>query len=453
MAKKLTKAGTKIEASALIKKPVKQVKPVKQEIDVEALTEKITADVTKRLIAEVEGKLQVALQQIKIATSDRKDEIALVGGDVGYSVVADTYGLGFKRLEDTVLQISRVGTLSTGTKSPRTVGKGSVHFKAGEPSESDIPTSGDGSTRGLIVEGDGDDEKTFVFKAASRMNRQGTNIHSDGSLTLGSMDKVNDATLGVYHRFNDMPGLSVSAKSKAFEDNAILELDTAATFSKNWNAITVNAEAGNDDISKTEIFNVDGEGSLFTAKSYFSNKVGYAEFFEWADGNHKEEDRSGFTVAVDTNGMLVVADEGDTVIGVVVKNAAVIGNEKTYWKSKFYTDKFNEEAKSQYNIVEWLENETTKLESYFKTSLDPAMALPENAIEFQTDSEGSALYRNLPNGIVFEEGREYKNRNDRQEWAVVCLVGTTPVYKGQLTNPNWIVLKNINDELELTLIR
>ena len=106
------------------------------------------------------------------------------------------------------------------------------------------------------------------------MNRQGTNIHSDGSLTLGSMDKVNDATLGVYHRFNDMPGLSVSAKSKAFEDNAILELDTAATFSKNWNAITVNAEAGNDDISKTEIFNVDGEGSLFTAKSYFSNKVG-----------------------------------------------------------------------------------------------------------------------------------------------------------------------------------
>ena len=81
------------------------------------------------------------------------------------------------------------------------------------------------------------------------------------------------------------------------------------------------------------------------------------------------------------------------------------------------------------------------------------MALPENAIEFQTDGTGSELYRNLPNGIVYEEGRDYENRNDRQEWAVVCLLGTTPVYKGQLTNPNWIVLKNINDELELTLIR
>tara|TARA_R110000796_G_scaffold7081_8_gene24710 strand:- start:10858 stop:12210 length:1353 start_codon:yes stop_codon:yes gene_type:complete len=450
MAKKLTKADREIHASALIKKKVKEAK---QEIDLEALTEKITADVTKRLVGEFEGKVQVALQQIKIATSDRKDEISLVGGDVGYSVVADTYGLGFKRLDDTVLQISRVGTLSTGTKSPRTVGKGSVHFKAGEPSEADIPTSGDGSTRGLIVEGDGDDEKTFVFKAASRMNRQGTNIHSDGSLTLGAMQKVNNATLGVSHRQSDMPGISIIAKSKAFEDNSLLQLETAATQSTNWNAITVNAEAGIDDISKTEVFRVDGEGSTFSARSYFSNKVGYAEFFEWADGNHKDEDRTGFTVALNTNGKLIIADEGDLVIGVVVKNAAVVGNERLYWKSKFYTDKFNEEAKSQYNIVEWLENETTELESYFKTSLDPKMALPENAIEFQTDAEGNDLYRSMPNGIVFEEGREYKNRNDRQEWAVVCLLGTTPVYKGQLTNPNWIVLKNINDELELTLIR
>ena len=450
MAKKLTKADREIHASALIKKKVKEAK---QEIDLEALTEKITADVTKRLVGEFEGKVQVALQQIKIATSDRKDEISLVGGDVGYSVVADTYGLGFKRLDDTVLQISRVGTLSTGTKSPRTVGKGSVHFKAGEPSEADIPTSGDGSTRGLIVEGDGDDEKTFVFKAASRMNRQGTNIHSDGSLTLGAMQKVNNATLGVSHRQSDMPGISIIAKSKAFEDNSLLQLETAATQSTNWNAITVNAEAGIDDISKTEVFRVDGEGSTFSARSYFSNKVGYAEFFEWADGNHKDEDRTGFTVALNSNGKLIIADEGDLVIGVVVKNAAVVGNERLYWKSKFYTDKFNEEAKSQYNIVEWLENETTELESYFKTSLDPKMALPENAIEFQTDAEGDDLYRSMPNGIVFEEGREYKNRNDRQEWAVVCLLGTTPVYKGQLTNPNWIVLKNINDELELTLIR
>lgn len=312
MAKKLTKADREIHASALIKKKVKEAK---QEIDLEALTEKITADVTKRLVGEFEGKVQVALQQIKIATSDRKDEIALVGGDVGYSVVADTYGLGFKRLDDTVLQISRVGTLSTGTKSPRTVGKGSVHFKAGEPSEADIPTSGDGSTRGLIVEGDGDDEKTFVFKAASRMNRQGTNIHSDGSLTLGAMQKVNNATLGVSHRQSDMPGISIIAKSKAFEDNSLLQLETAATQSTNWNAITVNAEAGIDDISKTEVFRVDGEGSTFSARSYFSNKVGYAEFFEWADGNHKDEDRTGFTVALNSNGKLIIADEGDLVIG------------------------------------------------------------------------------------------------------------------------------------------
>lgn len=370
-----------------------------------------------------------------------------------YSVVADGYGLGFKRKEDTVLQVSRIGTLSTGTKSPRTVGKGSVHFKAGEPSEADIPSSGDGSTRGLIVEGDGDDEKTFVFKAASRMNRQGTNIHSDGAFSVSSMTKVNDATLGVYHRFSDKPAMSVSAKSKTFEDASVLELDSSATLSTNWNLIRGYAESGSDDIQKTEVFRVDGNGSVFSAKSYFSNKVGYAEFFEWADGNHKNEDRAGFTVALNKNGKLVVADEGDIVIGVVCKNAAVIGNEKLYWKSKFQIDKFNQEPKTKYNIVEWLENDTTELESYFTTSLDSEYAMPENAIEFQTDAEGNDLLRNIPNGIVFDESEEYQTRDSRQEWAVVCLLGSVPVYKGQTGNPNWIVLKNINDELELTLIR
>lgn len=448
MAKKATTKGKAIDLTSIAKKQAP-----KPAVDIEALTEKITAEVTKRLAAEVQGKMQVALQQIAIATSDRKDQIALVGGDVPYSVVADGYGLGFKRKEDTVLQVSRIGTLSTGTKSPRTVGKGSVHFKAGEPSEADIPSSGDGSTRGLIVEGDGDDEKTFVFKAASRMNRQGTNIHSDGSLSVSSMTKVNDATLGVSHRFSDKIGLSVSAKSKTFEDASVLTLDSAATSSTKWNLISAHSESGNDDISKTEVFRVDGDGSTFTARSYFSNKVGYAEFFEWADGNHKAEDRTGFTVALNSNGKLIVADEGDTVVGVVVKNAAVIGNERLYWKSKFQIDKFNDEPKVKYNIVEWLENDTTELESYFTTSLDKDYAMPENAIEFQTDAEGEDLFRSIPNGIVFDESKEYRNRNDRQEWAVVCLLGTVPVYKGQLTNPSWVVLKDINDELELTLIR
>ena len=131
----------------------------------------------------------------------------------------------------------------------------------------------------------------------------------------------------------------------------------------------------------------------------------------------------------------------------------MIGNEKLYWKSKFQIDKFNQEPKVKYNIVEWLENDTTELESYFTTSLDSEYAMPENAIEYQTDAEGNDLLRNIPNGIVFDESEEYQTRDSRQEWAVVCLLGSVPVYKGQTGNPNWIVLKNINDELELTLIR
>lgn len=409
------------------------------EIDISALAEEITKVVTKRLTAEFEGKMQVALQQINNAAEQRKDKMILTGSK-SYAIDASDDGLLFSRDNDAVLLVGKNGQLATGTKSPRSFGKGSAHFRSGYTSEADLPTSGDGSTRGVIVEGDGDDDKTFVFRAVSRMNRQGFNTFSDGSLALNSMTKVNDATLGVYHRFNDTDAVSVDIPTLEYDATAF-SIIAATPLSNRWNAINVIAD------EDTETFRVDGAGAVYANGTYYSNGTCYAELFEWADGNSRNEDRNGFTVTLDTNGKLRVADEGDAVVGVVVPQAAIVGNSAwNHWHQKFRN------KQTKYSIVEWLEMETTKLKSFYKHSLSKDFALPDNAVEIQTDSEGNEFFKPAVNHL-WDSSEEYVGREKRKNWAVVCILGSAPVYKGQLVNNNWIKVKDLSDELELMIIK
>lgn len=412
---------------------------IKPEIDINALTEEITQAVTKKLTTEFEGKMQVALQQINHAAEQRRDRLVLTGSKP-YAIDASDDGLLFSRENDVVLLVGKNGQLATGTKSPRSFGKGSAHFRSGYTSEADMPTSGDGSTRGVIVEGDGDDDKTFVFRAVSRMNRQGTNVFSDGTVALGSMMKVNDATFGVYHRFNDTDAVSIDIPTLEYDHNAF-SVTAATPLSNRWNAISVIAD--ND----TEAFRVDGEGSVFANGSYYSNGSCYAELFEWADSNSRGEDRNGFTVTLDSNGKLRVADEGDKIVGVVVPHAAVVGNSAwNHWHKKYR----NKHIK--YSVVEWLEIETTKLKSFYKHNLSKDFALPDNAVEIQTDYNGNELKRPVLDH-TWDSSEEYLGREKRNSWAVVCILGSAPVYKGQLVNNNWIRVKDLNDELELMIIK
>lgn len=408
-------------------------------VDIAALTKEITQAVTKKLTVEFEGKLQVVLQQLNTASEQRRDRIVLTGTKP-YAIDATDDGLMFSKENDAVLLVGKNGQLATGTKSPRSFGKGSAHFRSGYTSEADLPTSGDGATRGVIVEGDGDDEKTFVFRAVSRMNRQGFNVFSDGSAAVNSMSKVNDSTFGIYHRFNDTDAVSIDIPTLEYDHNA-LSIITETPLNNRWNAISVSAD------SNTETFRVDGNGSVFSHGSYFTNNSCYAEMFEWADGNNRNEDRNGFTVTLDSNGKLRVADEGDKVIGVVVPNAAVIGNSAwNHWKNKYS----NKTVK--YNVIEWLEIETTKLKSFYKNSLSRDFALPENAVEIQTDINGNDLKRHIVNH-AWNSNQTYLGREQRNNWAVVCILGSAPVYKGQLVNSDWIKVKDLNDELELIIIK
>lgn len=429
---------------------VVEKKQEQKQINIDELIAHIRAEVKKEIVDEFEEKIKLAESRVSKGLDQRRDKITLTG-ESQYVMKTDSDGLLFLKDDNTVLLVGKNGQLATGTNAPRSVGKGSAHFKAGYSSEAILPISGNGSTRGVIVEGDGDDDKTFTFRAVSRMNRQGVNVFSDGAVTLGKMEKLNDATLGVYHRHNEGHALNVSVPSLEY-DSTMLGLNGAPVMSNRYNFIEATAD-DNSASKGTKVFKVNAQGDVFAAGGMYSNRTSYAELFEWADGNTRNEDRFGFTVAVNEEGKLVVADEGDLPIGVVVPSAALVGNTMwNTWKDKYQKDELGNIEKRQYYVVEWYENETSIIHSHFKETLNKNFAFPENALELQTDAFGNDLEKPIIDR-KFDSTQDYEGREVRQEWATVCVLGTVPVYKGQLYNNNWIRIKNLNDEVELVLIK
>ena len=87
----------------------------------------------------------------------------------------------------------------------RGYGAGSLHIRSTNLCEASYLLVEKDPTRGLIVEGDGDDEKTFTFRALSRQNRQGFNVTGDGKLIWGAVKDTHRSRLYVEHNENDSP--------------------------------------------------------------------------------------------------------------------------------------------------------------------------------------------------------------------------------------------------------
>lgn len=439
-------------------------------IDIDKVTADITAAITRKVEKEleekvaqmatemnkfsgaIEGKLQTAMAQLNSSIETKREKITLTS-DEQYSIGANLDGLMFAKEDKVILMIGKNGQLGAGTKAPRTFGRGSAHFKcANYSSEAIIPSVGDGVTRGLLVESDGDDDKSFIFRAVSRMNRQGFNVFSDGSLGINKFKKSNGETLGVYHKNEGGDVLSIEVPSKDF-DGSVLKINANPGENKGWKAISVSSNHGENDL-RTETFRVNGQGDVFASGTLYNNASGYSEFFEWEDGNARNENRNGFTVTVTEAGKIRVADDdNDAVLGVIVERSALASNTMwNHWRNKYFQDLHGRRSTQAYDIVEWMETETSTVKSFFKDGLDSKFALPENACIIETDENGNELARPLINS-AYNYAQEYEGRQDRQGWGLVCVLGTIPIFKGQVLNKNWIKIKDLSDEMELVLIR
>ncbi len=158
-----------------------------------------------------------------------------------------------------------------------------------------------------------------------------------------------------------------------------------------------------------EVYRVDGTGHSFADGTHTTGGADYAEMFEWLDGNIDSEDRRGCTVAL-IDDKIKVAEQGDIIVGIISVNPSILGDgSELGWSGKWLRDEFG-----------------TKI----------------------LDENGNQQY-----SPEYDPELEYIPRSKRKEWAPVGLMGKLVLRKGQVTAPSWIKLKDINENLELWLVK
>ncbi len=138
----------------------------------------------------------------------------------------------------------------------------------------------------------------------------------------------------------------------------------------------------NDSTLRANAFRVTAASDVMGTKSYTASGADYAEMFEWADGNHDNEDRRGLFVTLDGEKIRPTSADDDYILGVVSATPSVVADAQTDdWGKKWKTDVFGKRLLDE----------------------NGAWILNENFRE--------------------EENENYISRLDRKEWAAVGLVG------------------------------
>lgn len=181
----------------------------------------------------------------------------------------------------------------------------------------------------------------------------------------------------------------------------------------------------------------------------------YAEYFEWADGNPDNEDRRGHSVILNSDGKIRIATASDTVddiIGIVSVEAAVVGDSAwAAWTGKYERDRFGQTVYEDYELLCWgpydEDSKSYKTQTTRQAMIDAGREadIPEDAITVVKQRQKLAA--------DYDPDREYIPRKDRQEWQAIGLMGKLPLLDGQPTAPQWRKLFDLNDEVEMWLVR
>lgn len=166
-----------------------------------------------------------------------------------------------------------------------------------------------------------------------------------------------------------------------------------AMFGKNGNLQNnqMLAVAYGSSLSDAPIFSVDTSGNVNANGTISGGGSDYAEFFEWQDGNPEGEDRVGLIVAL-RGDKIVLAQDGDDVLGIVSGTATVLGDNAEYTWSKIHLrDDFGRLIYE--DVVFENEDGTTYTEKHPK--MNPA----------------------------YNPEEEYIARSKRKEWDVVGMLG------------------------------
>ena len=130
----------------------------------------------------------------------------------------------------------------------------------------------------------------------------------------------------------------------------------------------------------------------------------------------------------------------------------VVGNTAwNKWANKYLTDDFDRYIMEDHNVVEWTDS-SGKKHSYESHNISEDVIVPENAIVKTHDDEGNK-FQHYKLNPAWNKDSEYINRENRDEWLIIGLVGQVKVLKEQIMGERWKKMRNVSASVEEWFIR
>ena len=223
-------------------------------------------------------------------------------------------------------------------------------------------------------------------------------------------------------------------------------------------------------------FNANGDGYWDGAAD--NGSADYAEYFESTDGKAIP---IGNTVVLE-NGKVRQAKDSETPIGIVRPHdgCAMVGNSAwSKWNNKYIRDDYGKYEYESYTKTRWFE-EISK-EEYEKKDKDDTGGVRGGSVRDILGGEKGTYYRQheyysdiIPSGLTvpddakiledssyqrhkinpdYDASKEYKPREERDEWNIIGLLGQIPMTKGQPVASNWIKMKDVSDTVEMYFVK
>ena len=188
-----------------------------------------------------------------------------------------------------------------------------------------------------------------------------------GNKTKDQMAKYN-AVFGDQNDVLNYDGCLVAGSwNNATADyQTVIGFNAISTYKSSENAsILFNIGNGQEEdgtLTQNSAMQVDFSGNVYAGGAYKTNGADYAEYFEWLDGNTKNQDRVGLFVTLDGD-KIKLANKGDYILGVISANPSIVGNSAELdWHDKYKTDVYGRLIYDESNNLILNENYNDTLE-------------------------------------------------------------------------------------------
>ena len=241
----------------------------------------------------------------------------------------------------------------------------------------------------------------YSHAEGNQTTASGTASHAEGSITIasGSYSHAEGYNTRAAGTSSHVEGYNTNAERFQHVGGRYNRTIAGPTSVSNMSGSLFIIGNGTSAGAGSNAFRIATDGGVYGTKAYSSSGADYAEYFEWKDGNVNKEDRVGLFVTLDGEFIRLANIDDDYILGVVSSTPSIIGDSYfgDNWHGMYEKDIFGRVLTEVVHVDEYAD--------------DNGNIIPEH------DEKRVILNQ------AWNPELKYINREDRQEWDAIGMLG------------------------------